>query len=67
MQKVSSRRYEFIFKRAFCDVDVFKGFVRDFLGIELKIDKIQTEKSLTRPSVMSILVLIYTQKTLKTA
>ena len=49
MQKVASLRYEVIFKKAFCNVEVFKGFVRDFLGIELKIDKVQTEKKFDPP------------------
>lgn len=49
MQKVASLRYEVIFKKAFCDVEVFKAFVKDFLGIELKIDKVQTEKKFDPP------------------
>ncbi|MEN9461051.1 MAG: hypothetical protein RIS84_1071, partial [Pseudomonadota bacterium] len=32
MQKVASLRYEVIFKKAFCDVEVFKAFAKDFLG-----------------------------------
>ena len=44
MKKVASLRYGVIFKKAFCDVDVFKGFVRDILGIEIDIDKVETEK-----------------------
>lgn len=35
---------EVIFKKAFTDKTVFKGFVRDILGIEVEIDKIETEK-----------------------
>jgi predicted transposase/invertase (TIGR01784 family) len=44
MKKVASLRYGVIFKKAFCDVTVFKGFVRDILGINLEIDKVETEK-----------------------
>ena len=33
MKQVASLQYGVIFKKAFCDVDVFKGFVRDILGI----------------------------------
>jgi predicted transposase/invertase (TIGR01784 family) len=44
MKQVASLQYGVIFKKAFCDVDVFKGFVRDILGIELNIDKVETEK-----------------------
>ena len=35
---------EVIFKKAFTDKTVFKAFVRDILGIEIEIDKIETEK-----------------------
>ena len=50
MKKVASLRYGVIFKKAFCDVDVFKGFVRDILGINLEIDHVETEKSF-KPSL----------------
>ncbi len=35
---------EVIFKKAFTNITVFKAFVRDILGIEVDIDKIETEK-----------------------
>ncbi len=35
---------EVIFKKAFTDKIVFKAFVRDILGIDIDIDKIETEK-----------------------
>jgi hypothetical protein len=35
---------EVIFKKAFTDKTVFKAFVRDVLGIEVEVDKIETEK-----------------------
>ncbi len=35
---------EVIFKKAFTDKAVFTGFVRDILGIEVEVDKIETEK-----------------------
>ena len=35
---------EVIFKKAFTNKIVFKAFVRDILGIEVEIDKIETEK-----------------------
>jgi hypothetical protein len=38
---------EVIFKKAFTDKTVFKGFVRDVLGIEVEVDKIETEKKFT--------------------
>jgi len=44
MKQVASLQYGVIFKKAFSDVDVFKGFVRDILGITLEITKVETEK-----------------------
>jgi len=44
MKQVASLRYGVIFKKAFSDVFVFKGFVRDILGINLEISKVETEK-----------------------
>ena len=44
MKQVASLQYGVIFKKAFSDVDVFKGFVRDILGIHLEITKVETEK-----------------------
>jgi hypothetical protein len=35
---------EVIFKKAFTNITVFKAFVRDILGIEVEVDKIETEK-----------------------
>ena len=35
---------EIFFKKAFTDKTVFKAFVRDILGIEIEVDKIETEK-----------------------
>ncbi len=35
---------EVIFKKAFTDKTVFKAFVRDILGIDIEVDKIETEK-----------------------
>ncbi|WP_253180972.1 hypothetical protein [Candidatus Marithrix sp. Canyon 246] len=45
MKKVASLRYSVIFKKAFSQSDIFKAFVKDFLGIELNINKVETEKS----------------------
>jgi predicted transposase/invertase (TIGR01784 family) len=49
MKHVASLRYGVIFKKAFCDVEVFTQFVKDFLGIQLEIDKVETEKSFDPP------------------
>ena len=35
---------EIIFKKAFTNKTVFKAFVRDILGIDIEVDKIETEK-----------------------
>ncbi|MBK8454811.1 MAG: hypothetical protein WAQ53_03780 [Thiofilum sp.] len=45
MQKVASLRYGVIFKKAFSDPVIFTAFVKAVLGIELKIDHVETEKS----------------------
>ena len=45
MKQVASLRYGVIFKKAFCVPDIFKGFVRDFLDVQLEIDQVETEKS----------------------
>ncbi len=45
MKQVASLQYGVIFKKAFCDVDVFKGFVKAVLGIDLEIDVVETEKA----------------------
>jgi predicted transposase/invertase (TIGR01784 family) len=55
MKQVASLRYGVIFKKAFSDVDVFKGFVRDILGINLKIDKVETEKEY-KPAIGQVAV-----------
>lgn len=48
MKQVASLQYGVIFKKAFCDVDVFKGFVRDILGIEINIDKVETVETVAQ-------------------
>ncbi len=55
MKQVASLQYGVIFKKAFCDVDVFKGFVRDILGIDLNIDKVETEKEF-KPAIGKVAV-----------
>lgn len=44
---------EVIFKKAFTNQIVFKAFVRDILGIEVEVDKIETEKRF-EPKIGSI-------------
>jgi predicted transposase/invertase (TIGR01784 family) len=45
MKQVASLRYGVIFKKAFCVPEIFTGFVRDLLNIQLEIDTVETEKS----------------------
>ncbi|CAN2039731.1 transposase [Candidatus Magnetomoraceae bacterium gMMP-15] len=45
MKEVASLRYGVIFKKAFCVPEIFTAFANDFLNINLKIDKVETEKS----------------------
>jgi predicted transposase/invertase (TIGR01784 family) len=33
-----------VFKKAFTDIEVFEHFIKDVLGFEIKVDKIETEK-----------------------
>ena len=44
MIQVAPLRYGVIFKKAFCDVEIFNGFVRDILGIEFHCETVETEK-----------------------
>ncbi len=48
MKEVASLRYGVIFKKAFGEVEIFKAFVKDIIGIELNIDKVETEKSFSK-------------------
>jgi len=48
MKQVASLQYGVIFKKAFGQVDIFKAFVKDIIGIELDIEKVETEKTFTQ-------------------
>jgi predicted transposase/invertase (TIGR01784 family) len=41
---LASLENEVIFKQAFTDKTVFKSFVKDIVGIDIEVDKIETEK-----------------------
>ncbi len=45
MIEVASLRYGVIFKKVFSKPHIFTAFVQDILGIEIEIDKVETEKS----------------------
>ena len=49
MKQVASLRYGVVFKKAFCDPEIFTAFVRDMLGVEIEIDEVETEKSFDPP------------------
>jgi len=45
MIEVAPLRYGVIFKKVFSKPHIFTAFVKDLLGIEIEIDKVETEKS----------------------
>ncbi len=45
MKQVAPLRYDVIFKKAFSVPEIFTAFVRDFLDIEIEIDKVETDKT----------------------
>ncbi|MDM8564362.1 PD-(D/E)XK nuclease family transposase [Candidatus Halobeggiatoa sp. HSG11] len=53
MIKVASLRYGVIFKKVFSKPYIFTAFAKDILGIEIEIDKVETEKSFS-PIVGSV-------------
>ncbi len=53
MKKVASLRYGVIFKKAFAEPDIFKAFVTDFIGIKLKIDKVEIENEF-EPTIANV-------------
>ena len=56
MKQVASLRYGVIFKKAFCDPEIFTAFVRDMLGIKIEIDQVETEKAFDLPVFCIIIV-----------
>jgi hypothetical protein len=48
MKQVASSQYGVIFKKAFSQLDIFKAFVKDIIGINLEIDKVEMEKEYTQ-------------------
>ena len=49
MKKVASLHYDVIFKKAFCDLEIFTAFAQDMLGLKLEIDHVETEKRFDVP------------------
>lgn len=44
MVAVVPLKYGTAFKKAFSDPEVFRGFIRDIVGVDLQIDKVEQEK-----------------------
>jgi len=44
MKQVAPLQYGVMFKKAFCDPEIFTAFVRDFLGIEFEVAHVETER-----------------------
>jgi hypothetical protein len=49
MKHVASLRYGVVFKKAFCDPEIFAAFIRDMLGLTLEIEQVETEKEFDPP------------------
>lgn len=49
MKHVASLQYGVVFKKAFCDTEIFVAFAQDFLGIPIEIDRVETEKAFDPP------------------
>ncbi|EDN71555.1 hypothetical protein BGP_5871 [Beggiatoa sp. PS] len=53
MKQVAPLRYDVIFKKAFSHPNIFTALVKDFLGIQLKIDEVENDKAFV-PSVGNV-------------
>ncbi len=49
MKKVASLKYGVVFKKAFCDPEIFTAFVQDIVGVSIEIDQVETEKEFDPP------------------
>jgi hypothetical protein len=49
MKHVASLKYGVVFKKAFCDPEIFVAFAKDVLGIPLEIEVVETEKAFDPP------------------
>ena len=49
MMRVASLRYGVVFNKAFSKPAIFTAFVKDILGLEIEIDRVETEKSFSLP------------------
>ncbi|MCP4401464.1 MAG: hypothetical protein GY801_29725 [bacterium] len=49
MKHVASLKYGVVFKKAFCDPEIFTAFVQDILGLPIEVDLVETEKEFDPP------------------
>ncbi len=49
MKKVASLKYGVVFKKAFCDPEIFSAFSQDMIGRPVSIDYVETEKEFDPP------------------
>ena len=49
MKQVASLQYGVVFKKAFCDPEIFTAFVRDVAGLPIEVDHVETEKEFDPP------------------
>ena len=49
MKKVASLKYGVVFKKAFCDPEIFTAFAQDMIGRPVSFDRVETEKEFDPP------------------
>lgn len=49
MKHVASLKYGVVFKKAFCDPEIFSAFAQDIIGLPITIDRVETEKEFDPP------------------
>ncbi len=49
MKHVASLKYGVVFKKAFCDPEIFTAFVQDIIGQPVEIETVETEKEFDPP------------------
>ncbi|MCP4400231.1 MAG: hypothetical protein GY801_23355 [bacterium] len=49
MKHVASLKYGVVFKKAFCDPEIFTAFVKDVIGLPVEIEYVETEKEFDPP------------------
>jgi len=49
MKHVASLKYGVVFKKAFCDPEIFMAFAHDVIGLTVEVDHVDTEKEFDPP------------------